>query len=186
MVTNIENITTSHLVPTDPSGLYAHGGQPHRRKFLYEHEEPVPVTIQLGPAADGSTKAMLTSAVNRINDLYNKLLSDSCGPHDVLPHENGAIGALEAIYAIAPAIPAQIFPLPGGGLQIEWHHGPLDIEIECLADKTYYIYLAYGGKSVIDEQARGQRAAELLKQVHKKLDKATIDHDLTQTCAVNR
>ena len=184
MVSSIENITTSHMPATDQSRLYAHGGRPQRRKFLYEHEESVPVTVQL-PEPDAPTKAALAAAVDRINDLYNKLLSDSCGPHDLLPHENGAVGALRAIHAIAPKIPAQIFPLPGGGLQIEWHHGPLDIEIECLADKSYYIYLAHRETSFIDEQASGQRAAELLERVRKELDNATVGHDLTQALTVD-
>lgn len=174
------------MPPTNQSRLYAHGGSPQRRKFLYEHDEPVPVTIQLGPEPDAPTRAALAIAVDRINDLYSKLLSDSCGPHDLLPHENGVIGALRAIYAIAPNIPAQIFPLPGGGLQIEWHHGPLDIEIECVDDKSYYIYLAHKETSFIDEQAGGQRAAELLERVRKELDNATVGHDLKQAVTVDR
>jgi hypothetical protein len=118
----------------------------------------------------------LVAAVERIESLRVGLAAQSCGSHDLLPQVNAAASAIAAIFKIAPRIPAQIFPLPGGGLQLEWHHGPLDIEIECLADDSIYAYLALNETSFIDEQASGRRAVEILERIRKELENATVGH----------
>jgi hypothetical protein len=142
---------------------------------LYEHDEPV-ITIRLRPPADVATRIALDSAVDRINALHRGLSSSSCWNNDLVPSDRAAVGAIMAVYEISPRIPAQIFPLPGGGLQLEWHHGQLDIEIECLADGSTFVYLAIDGNEVIDEPASGQRVTELLGQVRDQLAHATADY----------
>jgi hypothetical protein len=154
--------------------IYANAGSYGHRKYLYEQEESPVVTIQVDPETDPQTRVALVAAIERINSLRNNLSVRSCGSHDLLPQQNAAISAITCIYAISPRIPAQIFPLPGGGLQVEWHHGPLDIEIECLADTSIYAYLALNETIFIDEQASGRRAVEILERIRKELDNATV------------
>jgi hypothetical protein len=170
-----DTIATSIPRPIQPAPLYAHGGPPGLRKFLYEHEEPA-VVIRLGPPPDEETRLVLNSAVDRINALHVGLSSQFSADNDLAPSEKAAVGAITSIYAISPQIPAQIFPLPGGGLQVEWHHGRLDVEIECLADGSTYVYLATDKKAMIDEQASGQRASELLVQVRQALADAAAGY----------
>jgi hypothetical protein len=155
--------------------LYAHGGPPALRKFLYEQEEPT-VTIKLGPEPAEDVRLVLGSAVERINALRHGYSSPLCDENDLVPNERAAVVAITSIYDISPRVPAQIFPLPGGGLQVEWHHGPLDVEIECFADGSVYVYVAIEKKAIVDEQASGQRASELLAQVRKALDDATAGY----------
>lgn len=77
---------------------------------------------------------------------------------------------------LAPPIPAQIFPLAGGGIQIEWHHGALDIEIESLSDGSLYIYMAVNKLEFIDEELTdAYEVVEHLKQVRKELNNAIAD-----------
>lgn len=165
------------MSPNPEPPLYAHAEHPtgHRR-YLYEQEES-PILKISGPEPAPHTRMALVAAVDRIESLRIGLSEPRCGSHDLLPQVNAAASALASIYAIAPRIPAQIFPLPGGGLQLEWHHGPLDIEIECLADSSIYAYLAVNESSFIDEQASGRRAVEILERISKELDNATIGHD---------
>lgn len=177
MTSLADTIATSVPRAAEPPRLYARGGLPAMRKFLYEqHEEPA-VVIRLRPPPDMETRLALDAAVDRINALHRGLSSSSCADNDLVPAERAAVGAITSIYAISPRVPAQIFPLPGGGLQVEWHHGQLDIEIECLADgATYYVYLAIADTKIIDEQASGERVSELLEQVRRALADATAGY----------
>ncbi|QZA07822.1 hypothetical protein K3U94_00125 [Mycolicibacter heraklionensis] len=156
--------------------LYAHGSATLPRKFLYEEPSPLnEVTIKL-PDPGPMLRTVIEDAVNRLNGLRAGLLSPDCGQHDLAPADAASINAIWAIWVIRPRIPAQIFPLAGGGIQIEWHHGGLDIEIECLADDSLYIYLALNESGFIDEEARGPRIVELLRGVGKELDNATAGY----------
>lgn len=170
-----ESIATCAPRSLQPPSLYAHGGHPGPRKFLYEHDQPA-VTIRLRPPADVETRVALDSAVERINALHRGLSSSSCVDNDLVPSERAVVSAIMAVSEISPRIPAQIFPLPGGGLQVEWHHGELDIEIECLADGSTFVYAAIDESKIIDEPASGQRVMELLAQVRSELASATADY----------
>jgi hypothetical protein len=170
-----DTIATFAPPTAQPPKLYAHGGQPGLRKFLYEQDEPA-ITIRLRPPADVETRLALDSAVDRINALHRGFSSSSCANNDLVPSDRAAVSAIMSVYEISPRIPAQIFPLPGGGLQLEWHHGQLDIEIECLADGSTFMYLAIDGDKVIDERASGQRVQELLERVREQLAEATSDY----------
>jgi len=170
-----ESIATWAPRAVQPPKLYAHGGHAGSRKFLYEDDEPV-ITIRLEAPVDIETRLALDSAVDRINALHRDLSASSCINNDLVPSERAAIDAIMAISEISPRIPAQIFPLPGGGLQVEWHHGQLDIEIECLADGSSFVYLAIDENKIINEPASGQRVPELLAQVRNQLAEATSDY----------
>lgn len=173
---NTPGIAASPVAPLAPRqpNLYAHGA-PQHRKFLYE-EQPLLGAIQI-PDPGPALRPILLDAINRLNALRHGHASRDCGTHDFAPEDMAAISSIGAISLIAPRIPAQIFPLSGGGIQLEWHHGPLDIEIECLADGSLYIYLALGSEAFIDEQATdGYRITELLRRVGKELDNATTGH----------
>jgi hypothetical protein len=159
------------------SGLYAHGTPSTVRKFLYE-ERDSDITVQL-PKVDERVRPMLDAAAARLNAILAGFSARGCAQHDLLPQRIAAVNAIKVVYTVAPRVPAQIFPLPGGGVQIEWHHGPLDIEIEALGDGSLYIYLAHNKTSFIDEQVTGgQRIAELLERVRKELDNATAGLDV--------
>lgn len=162
--------------PTAPlSKFYAHRGPHSLRKFLYERDEQA-ITIQLSPPPDTATRVALDSAVERINALHRGFSASNCPQNDLVPAGRAAVTAIWFLNEIAPRIPAQIFPLPGGGLQLEWHHGQLDIEIECLADGSTSIYSAIGSDKIIDESASGPRAKELLGFVREHLAEAASDY----------
>ncbi len=156
--------------------LYAHHGPMNVRKFLYQEREPAAFTVQLSESMEPNLRFVLSDAVRRLNEIYTGFSARGCDANDLLPDNLAAMNALKVISILDPPIPAQIFPLAGGGVQIEWHHGDLDVEIESLADGSVYIYLAVNKKEFIDEHSMdGHHIVELLKQVGKELGNAIVD-----------
>lgn len=162
--------------PATPHPLYANGAPERVRQFLYEQDTTAAAAasmrIPLGALRMPELRGVLQAAVDRINSLHASLAPHAAA-QDVVPSARAAAAAITALYELSPSIPAQIFPLSDGGLQIEWHHGSLEIEIECSADESYYVFMAHGETTEIDEEASGWRASQLFGKVRQALTEAT-------------
>jgi hypothetical protein len=152
-------------LPVTAHPLFAHGAAIKYRQFLYEQEPAEVMKIRLGETPSPAVSRVLEAAVDRINSLHARFAQRQYDQRLALD-VRAAAAAINALYAIAPVLPAQILPLPGGGLQMEWHHGGLDVEIECPIDDSYHIFMSNDNNDLIDEEVSGRRRTrELFRQV---------------------
>ncbi len=82
----------------------------------------------------------------------------------------GAVSVLAAVAGEATP-PPQLFPLRDGGIQVEWHVGGNDIEIEVNGAGEAYVFAARsGGQTIADGEIGANTEASPLREVAAFLD----------------
>jgi hypothetical protein len=174
------NQSTSMLppLPTDRAS------QPVARS-LYEARKPAArrvLRVVFGPDIPAERQAMVNLAVDQVNEL--RLLTDGWNGHHAREiTEAAAEGAVLAasVVAVGHGARPQVFPLPGGGLQVEWHYAGRDLEIEVESDGSLHV-LAVDTEErvVIDAEADDVYggASDLLRAHAFLADVVTSDSDI--------
>lgn len=127
-------------------------------RSLYEARQPAarrPLRVVFAPDFPEDRQEMVNRAVGQVNKL--RLLTEGWnGRHAREITEAAAIGAVLAasLVAVGHGARPQVFPLPGGGLQVEWHYAGRDLEIEVEADGSLHILVVdIEEQVVIDAEA---------------------------------
>src|SRR5262249_7559945 len=108
----------------------------------------------------GAHAAWMSEALQAVNAFEN-LRPGWDGRRSTPPRADVLELARRIVVAAArvPDAPApHVAPVPGGGVQIEWHVGPRDLELEVLPDLMLG-YLATDGNEVAQDVARVERAS---------------------------
>lgn len=167
---------------TDGSTLYPRtssaspGVQAAEDFYLRGSEQPArQILIQVtGP--DGSLRR--TWLATHMEQQLNGLLRLGAGwdGHRGLPLTDEAVGsAIGLLFAVASdlSLPPQVFPLPDGGLQMEWHAGQsVEIEVDAVGDAHVLVVDDGGQIAVNSELAQGDEV--LLTRTRRAIEELAI------------
>lgn len=139
---------------------------------------PVRVDFPIGAPSDHI--AMVNLAVDQINEL--RQLGDGWdGRHGRVPTDLASVAAVYVVHIVAVGHNArpQVFPLPDGGLQVEWHYSGNDVEVEIEADGSMHVLAIDSDQRVIvDSEAEDVHAgAVALREARVFLDKVVSLED---------
>ncbi len=142
------NQSTS-MLPTLPT---RRAGRPVTRS-LYEAQKPAArrvLRVVFAPDFPTDRQAMVNLAMDQINEL--RLLTDGWNGHRAREitevAAEGAVLAASVVVVGRHARP-QVFPLPSGGLQVEWHYAGCDLEIEVESDGSLHVLAVGAGEQVV-------------------------------------
>lgn len=147
--------------------FYLWGGEGHRQ-----------IAIQ-GPHGDPRGSWLASYMAEQINDLL-QLRSGWDGDKAVPPSDAAVRSAMDLLFEVATdlTLPPQVFPLPDGGLQLEWHAGQsVEIEVDAAGD-VHVLVTDDAGVVLVNEewtsgdQALLRRTREAIKQLSVRLTSA--------------
>lgn len=107
---------------------------------IHPVRRPEHLILNFSPAYPSGKRQLLESAAATLNDLLDLPADwdgDGAEPVDITP-ARAAIDFLESI-ADSDTIAPQIFPLPSGGVQVEWLIAGNDLELEFAPDGHVHV-----------------------------------------------
>lgn len=119
-------------------------------------------TAAPAPAADAPIRAWFITAVHRLEAAV-ELKENWDGSGSPAPTASALLAIIRVFCAVAPELPPQpaVVPVPGGGLQLEWHIASRELEIEVMPQGEC-AFLTVDGEP-IDEGTCSPDAAERLR-----------------------
>lgn len=151
-------------------------GQPGFRRELVLHAA--------GPRLPGWFGARLAEELNRLLALPPRWDGDTADEvkAEAVAEAIRVLASVASVDTIAP----QLFPLADGGIQIEWHVGGNDVEIEIDGSGSVYVLATRStGDTVVDDELEApghgdarRRTADFLNELSARPDLAHLSCDI--------
>lgn len=143
--------------------FYQYGGSATRRAVTI---------VVVGP--DGSLRrdwlaSYMESQINQLLRLQPGWDGDRAEP--VTAESVDAVMALISHFATDLAVPPLVFPLPDGGLQLEWHAGQESVEVEVDADGAGHVLATDESGTIVLNSELQQAASEALAEARRSIDR---------------
>lgn len=159
-----------------PRDRFAFPGVSEAEDFYVRGPRPLrKIEIQVSGPSVSLRHTWLASYMEvQINDLLR--LQPGWDGRRAQPPTDAAVGsAVDLLFAVADdlSLPPQVFPLPDGGLQLEWH-ARASVEIEVDAEGVAHVLTVdQDGTTVLNDELEGSDSA-LLEKARAAIQQLTI------------
>lgn len=135
------------------ASLPVHQASRATARSLYEARKPAArsvLHVVFPPGVSAARQAMVNLAQNQVNEL--RLLPagwDGRRARRITGAASQGVLLVAFLVAVEHGARPQVFPLPGGGLQVEWHYAGHDLEVEVESDGSLHVLAVDAEENVI-------------------------------------